>query len=205
MTATLLAPDFVAVVLAAGESSRLGQAKQLLRVNGETLLARAVRLANQAGAKDSFVVLGYQAEQMRAAIEGANANIAINSQWSTGMASSVRLGVETVLRVAPTPPNLLLMVCDQPLLDAPFLRNLAEIHKQGDFAVTASRYAEKLGVPAMFRADLYPELLQLRGDHGARDVIRNHKEAIGVVDFPGGEADVDTLEDLQQLIAADKT
>ena len=102
-----------AVILAAGASRRLGQAKQLVTIGGEPLLRRTVRLAAQAGCHPIVVVLGFEADRMRSALAGFRVIVAVNEDWRAGMGSSLRCGVETALQISPPPEAILLMVCDQ--------------------------------------------------------------------------------------------
>jgi len=99
-------PSCAAVVLAAGASRRLGQAKQLVKIEGEPLLGRTVRLAAQAGFQPVVVVLGFEAHRMRSALEGFRVIVAVNENWDTGMGSSMRCGVETALQISPPPEGI---------------------------------------------------------------------------------------------------
>lgn len=188
-----------AVVLAAGASTRLGQAKQLIEAGGESLLRRTARLALEAGCAPVVVVLGYEAERMRAELSGLSAEVVINAEWPQGMGSSLRCGVEFVCAREHRPENILLLVCDQPRLTVEHLRALVARHAAGGMAITASEYAGRAGVPAMFAAELVPELLQCMGDQGAREVIRRDARRVQAIPWPDGAVDVDRPEDLEEL------
>jgi molybdenum cofactor cytidylyltransferase len=172
-----------AVVLAAGASSRLGEPKQLVTIAGETLLERAVRTAREAGCSPVVVVLGAAAEQIVEQCDLSDAVVVVNELWSEGMGSSVRLGVAAVQGA----DGVVLMTCDQPAVSAGHLRALMA---SGD--VAGSAYAGRVGVPAYFPAAGFARLLELRGDRGAREMLRG----VAGVELPGGEVDVDTVEDL---------
>jgi molybdenum cofactor cytidylyltransferase len=186
-----------AVVLAAGASTRLGEPKQLVSVRGESLLRRTAWLAAEAGCAPVFVVLGYEAERMGAELEGLNATAVTNEAWAEGMGSSLRRGMEAVVRMEPQPAGVLVLVCDQPRLTVEHLRKLLEEHR--GTAVTASLYAGRAGVPAVFSQELYSELAGAKGDRGARDLIRSHASQVRGIPWPGGEVDVDRPEDLERL------
>lgn len=193
-----------AVVLAAGASTRLGQAKQLVEVDGESLLRRTARLALEAGCDPVFVVLGYEADRIRTELTGLAVETVANPEWQEGMGSSVRCGVAALgSRLAHTTgpglENLLLLVCDQPRLTAEHLQALLARHATGSAAITASQYAGKTGVPAVFAAELVPELLQCSGDRGARDLIRRNPARVQGVPWPEGAVDLDRPEDLESL------
>ena len=174
--------NVAAVILAAGASRRLGKPKQLVRLERETLLERAVRVAAEAGCSPILVVLGASSEAILAQSALQPAKIVLNPEWEEGMASSIRAGLRAL------PPEIqaaLLLTCDQPTVTAEHLRRLAS---EAPTEPVASRYADRHGVPAYFPATTFPELLQLSGDQGARRLLA----AARAIDLPGGELDVDT-------------
>ncbi len=178
-----------AVVLAAGASVRLGEPKQLARLAGETLLQRAIRTAHEAGCTPVVVVLGADAEQIQAQCDVSDAVLAINDAWSEGMASSIRVGVQTLGSVANEADGVVLMTCDQPAVTAEHLQKLMATGE-----ATSSHYAGRNGVPAYLPATAFAKLMELRGDSGARDLLREAE----AVELAGGELDVDTAEDLKE-------
>lgn len=191
--------DVAAVVLAAGASTRLGNPKQLIEMDGESLLRRTVRLAAEAGCAPVFVVLGFEAERMRPEPDGLPAVVVINQRWQEGMGSSLRCGMEAVSTLESKPAGVLLLVCDQPKLTAEHLRRLLEEQDGEPGRIAASAYGERAGVPAVFGLDFFAELLAIEGDRGARDVIRRHMNVVEAVPWPDGEVDLDWPEDLKEL------
>lgn len=191
--------DCAAIVLAAGASSRLGQPKQLLKLNGETLLHRTVRLAQQAGCNPVFVVLGFEAARMQRELSGLAAKPVINEDWPSGMGSSLRSGIEAVMKESPQPQKTLALLCDQPTLSAEILSKLIETSAKAKSLITASSYAGRFGVPAIFDKQLYPDLLKVAGDQGARSIIQRYPNQTSIVEFPGGIVDIDTPEDLANV------
>jgi molybdenum cofactor cytidylyltransferase len=189
-------PSCAAVILAAGASSRLGQAKQLLAIAGEPLLRRAVRIADEVGCQPIIVVLGFEADRMRSALADFRAIVAVNEDWRAGMGSSMRCGVETALQISP-PEAILLMVCDQIRLSADVLRQLLRLRDLANYPITAARYSGRLGVPAVFSSIFFPDLLAVSGDRGARGILERNAARVGAVDFLGGESDLDTPDDLE--------
>ena len=174
-----------AVVLAGGASVRLGEPKQLVRLAGETLLRRAIGTAREAGCVPVVVVLGADAEQIAAQCDLSDAVVVVNDQWSDGMASSIRRGVGALQEA----DSVVLMTCDQPAVTAEHLRALMETGE-----VTASAYAGRRGVPAYLPASACAELMELRGDSGARELLGQ----AATVELAGGELDIDTVEDLNE-------
>jgi molybdenum cofactor cytidylyltransferase len=194
-------PSCAAVILAAGASSRLGQAKQLLAIAGEPLLRRAVRIADEVGCHPIVVVLGFEADRMCCALDGFNVIVAVNEDWRAGMGSSMRCGVETTLQISPRPEGILLMVCDQVRLSADVLRQLLRLHGLAKYPITAARYSGRLGVPTVFSSIFFPDLLEVSGDRGARRILERNAVRVGAVDFPEGELDLDTPDDLERSTA----
>lgn len=184
---TVAGPAVPAIILAAGASTRLGRPKQLERLRGERLLERAVRLAVGAGLTPT-VVLGCAAELIERECALPRGCVLLNPDWRSGMASSVRAGLAAL---PPDVPGALLMTCDQPGVTAAHLRQLVA---QGlaNRCVVGSAYAGKRGVPAWFPAEVFPRMMQLVGDTGARELLGTGT----AIDLEGGELDVDTEEAL---------
>lgn len=170
------------IVLAAGASKRLGMPKQLVEIGGETLLARAVRVVHEAELEPCLVVVSgdYDVPDLDAC------TVLLNEQAREGMASSIRLGVSSAQ--AAGVDGVVIVACDQPAVTTVHLRLLVA----GGDEVVASAYAGRCGVPAYFPARVFGELMELRGDVGARELLR----AARVVELAGGELDVDTVEEL---------
>jgi molybdenum cofactor cytidylyltransferase len=191
--------DCAAILLAAGASTRLGQPKQLVQIEGETLLRRTTRLAIESACSPVFVVLGGNAASFLPEIRDLRATVLLNNEWRSGMASSLKLGINAALAANPQMRNILALVCDQPRLDPPLLQSLLATHRSVRNLISASQYGETLGVPAIFSRDVFPELLALTGDQGARKILLRHRENVAAVPFPGGDFDLDTPEDLARL------
>jgi CTP:molybdopterin cytidylyltransferase MocA len=177
----------VAVVLAAGGSTRLGEPKQLVILGGDTLLERAVRTAREAGCGQVVVVLGAAYAEILARSRLGDAVPVINDEWKEGMASSIRLGVRTLGFIAKDAEGVLLMTCDQPAVTVKHLNLLMQKQE-----VKASRYAGRNGVPAYFPKKYFSPLMALTGDAGARSLLAQASSE----DLEHGELDIDTAEDL---------
>lgn len=188
-----------AIILAAGGSTRLGQPKQLVPVEGEPLLLRTVRMAQEADCAPILVVLGHESKRMRAMLVGLPAVPVVNPGWAEGMGSSLRCGIAVLEEIDPLPPNVLLLVCDQVALTAQFLREMRRAHAEGQRPIMASRYAGRAGVPAIFSSRYYSELQRAEGDRGARDVLQRYAADVELIDFVDGEKDLDTPEELREL------
>jgi molybdenum cofactor cytidylyltransferase len=194
-------PSSAAVILAAGASLRLGQAKQLFAIAGEPLLRRVVRIADEVGCQPIIVVLGFEAHRMASAFDGFRVIAAVNENWRAGMGSSMRAGVETALQISPPPEDILLLVCDQVRLSADILRQLLHLHALAKYPITAARYSGLLGVPAIFSSIFFSDLQNVSGDRGAREILERNAARVGAVDFFEGEFDLDTPDDLERSTA----
>ena len=186
-----------AIILAAGASRRLGQPKQLVCIGDETLLGRTVRVAMESDVGPVFVVLGAHRERIADEVDLTGVHAVFNPDWERGIASSIGAGIVALQQELPDATAALLMVCDQPRLTAAHLRELTAVFDAGAGpAIVASAYAGIAGIPAIFPASEFEALLDLRGDEGARRVMRNPRCLLETVSFDGGEVDVDTLADL---------
>jgi len=189
-----------AIVLAAGASRRLGRPKQLLLLEGETLLGRTLRLASLAGAAPMIAVLGANCSAIRATVPLEDAIVAVNENWEQGLASSIHTGVLAAEASDTTIAGVILMICDQPRLNVNHLLALiSTFEAQTTPTIIASAYAGILGIPAVFPRDAFPGLLALRGDHGARALIARPPCPVVSLPFVGGEVDIDLPIDLPQL------
>ncbi|HEV3471302.1 MAG TPA: nucleotidyltransferase family protein [Pyrinomonadaceae bacterium] len=191
-----------AVILAAGSSSRMGRPKQSLTFGGLSLLRRAALAALGAGCRPVVVVTGAHAEQSRGELRGLDVREAVNERWETGMASSVRAGLETLLRADAGAAAVVLMLCDQPYVTAEVVGRLVAAHRATGSPVVASRYGGSFGAPALFARAVFAELARLEGEAGAKQVIKSHAAEAHYVPFPGGEMDVDTPDDFSRLQSA---
>ena len=189
-----------AIVLAAGASRRLGRPKQLLRLDGETLLARAIRLAGAAGASPLFAVLGANSEAVSASIQNCGARMVLNTQWEQGIATSIHAGMRALEAAAPHASGALLLGCDQPRLTAAHLRAMIATFAAHDgYCIVASEYAGVLGAPAVFPRGVFPHLYALHGDKGARTLLTQPPCSLIAIEFSGGEIDIDLPVDLDEI------
>ncbi|MGK6351332.1 XdhC family protein [Parapedobacter sp. DT-150] len=187
------------LLLAAGESKRLGTPKQQLPYRGQTLLQHAVQAALGVGTTVT-VVLGPDAEAMAQQLYGMGVDIVVNPDYQSGMATSIRCGVEHVRAHYPQIAYLTIMLCDQPHVDTDHLLALIRRQQSTGAPVTASYYAARKGVPALFHRSVFPQLLALQGDTGAKHVIESLGDEVATVHFPLGATDIDTQAAYQQTL-----
>jgi len=187
------------ILLAAGESSRMGQPKQLLQVRGKTLLRHAAEEALDSLLGPLVVVLGAFEEKMVAALEGITYDRLNNDHWQEGMGTSISTGIQHVQLTYPDCRGAIVMLCDQPYVDAFLLEKLVHTYHRSHKPIIASAYKGTLGVPAYFHHSYFDLLAKLEGKTGARKLIQAHSQDAGAVSFPLGGIDVDTPEDYTML------
>ncbi len=190
------------VVLAAGASRRMGVAKQLLQVRGRTLLRHAVDAALGSSCRPVVVVLGANAEAVRPEIEGLPVQVVWNARWSEGLSTSIRAGIEA-LAAADPPEAVVLTLCDQPFVGSDSIEALVAAYRSTKRPIVASQYGGTLGVPALFSRAVFPELMALDGDSGAKQVIQRHAASVWPVPCPQGAVDLDTPENHEAVRSMD--
>lgn len=188
-----------AIVLAAGGSTRFGKPKQLARFRGETFVSRIVKAAIEAGCDPVVVVTGEDSAQIESGLKGLAVRIAVNPDWPTGLASSIRSGIGNAMDGATDLGAALLVTCDQPFLDGAVITQLIQLHLTSGKPIAASAYAGTFGIPALFDRSCFPDLLQLNGDNGAKKIIVGRPHDVVSLDFPAGRIDIDTVADYEKL------
>ena len=146
-----------------------------------------------------IVVLGANAEHLEKEIEDKKIHISLNKEWNEGMASSVRCGINTLTQIAPATDAAIIMVCDQPFVTSDLLNELIVTQRNTGKSIVTSQYEAAIGPPAFFHKTVFPELLELKGDAGARKIIEQRRSDIATVSFSKGIIDIDTEEDYKAL------
>jgi len=187
-----------AVILAAGGSSRFGKPKQLIELRGKTLLGRILDAATEANCSPIAVVISEAMIEVRK-LETTNATVVENENWQRGIGTSIRAGVQSVINHTPDVDAIVLLVCDQPFVDAFRIKQLIALRAQTVKSIVASSYANTLGVPALFGRSCFPELLALDDESGAKAIILSNPERVAELPFPQGEIDIDTMEDWEEF------
>ena len=188
-----MTPAHGAVVLAAGASTRLGRAKQLVEIEGEPLLRRVTRYVLATRPIECVVVLGHDAARMAAALEGIEARMLRIGDPDAGMSASLRTGVAALdVRC----DGALIVLTDQPGLTAEHLGALCAAWRATPQLAAASAYAGVIGVPALLPRAWFGEIGRLRGDTGARELLRARGAEVVVVAAPELARDLDTPGDI---------
>ncbi len=185
-------------MLAAGASRRLGFPKQLVRQNEKSLLEHTFELTSNLNLNARLVVLGANADEIKASLQFGEFETLENRNWNSGMAGSIKVGLQQIIDKHPDTSATLILVCDQPLLTTEVLENMIDNYISGS-PIVACKYDEVIGVPVLFDQSYFPELLELQGDQGARQILNKYEQDASFVDFPDGSFDIDTQEDLEKL------
>lgn len=186
------------VIIAAGNSSRLGRPKQLLEYRGKTLLQHIIDEADLANLNPIVLVLGANSDKITENVRNVD-HIVINESWENGMASSIAAGITELLNMENIPQNVIISVCDQPLLTAEVFLNLVKEKNSSSKNIVASIYAETIGVPALFGEKYYDYLLRLSGKEGAKKIINEFEADLSTISFENGRIDIDTEKDFVNL------
>ena len=188
------------VVLAAGESTRMGTNKLLLPIEGEPLVRRAVRRALAAGLDPVVVVTGHEAERSRAALEGLACEIVFNPRYAEGIHTSVRAGVGAVPRASPA---ALVMLADMPYVTSEMVASLVEAYRREKPPLVISQYGEAQAPPTLYDRSLFAELTLEPGEGCSKRVVRRHcDEAVALVWPAPARTDLDFTEDYDRARSA---
>jgi len=187
----------VAVVLAAGASSRMGEHKLLKPLGGQSIVRRVVERVSRASFDQVLVVLGRDAEGVRAELDGLKCNFAYNPHYAQAMGTSLRAAVEAF------PENVeaaMFILADQPFVSTQMYEKLLEAYRKTTPLVVISQYGEVKAPPHIFRRELFAEL-GLPGTEGAKEVVKAHQGQAVVVELPDiGLTDIDEPTDYQRAV-----
>jgi molybdenum cofactor cytidylyltransferase len=192
------------VILAAGGASRMGEPKLLLPFRGTTLLGNAIDAAKDSGIENIVLVSGRWHESIEKIAAEKEIVSVKNENWKNGISSSIQKGLSYALSKWPGTDGVLYMVADQPFVTGKLLAEIRDVQKSSGLPAVASGYSDSVGTPAIFHQLLFEEIQHLSGDHGARKILQNHKDQIGVVPFMAGETDIDTPAEYAALVNAGK-
>lgn len=190
------------LLLAAGSSSRLGRPKQLLMYQGSTLLRRAAETAVAAAAgAPVLVITGALHTELLPELHGLPLTATRCVDWAEGMGASLKYGLAVLESICATWEDLLVMLCDQPLVNSELLLCLQETSAATGKPIVAAEYEGVRGAPAYFRREVCSFLRRMPSGAGAGQLFKQHPELVAAVPFPAGAIDVDTEEQYAALPA----
>ena len=192
---------FAAILLAAGPSSRLGQAKQLVRVDGESLVRRAARLVLSSGPVSLTVVTGFADDAVRHELSDLPVGIIRNEDWEQGMGGSIACGVQNISAEV---DGVLITLCDQWKLEGRDLSSLNSGWRTDISRITTASWSKNkaciYGAPTLFPRKYIRELKDLKGSRGAKALIGRNMASVQFVEMENAAYDLDRPEDLEQLL-----
>ncbi len=183
--------------MAAGGSSRLDSPKQLLSWGNDYLINSIIDVVSQAGIAPIYIILGSQADEIRRVIHHPTVKFVFNPQWQAGMSSSIQRGVEAL------PEDIdgaFIFLSDQPFITPALIGQISETFLDTNASIAAPRVGSQQCNPVLFRRTLFPELMTISGDRGAKSLLAQHK--VAWVDWPDENLllDIDSAEDYRQAL-----
>jgi molybdenum cofactor cytidylyltransferase len=182
-----------AILLAAGESNRMGQPKQLMPFDQITIVERTIDNLLNSAVSETIVVLGYKDEEIRKTIASKPIKIAINPDYQQGMSTSIIAGLKQVDKKARA---VIIALGDQPFVNSQTITSLVEAFIANNRGILIPVYQGRRGNPVIFAIKYKNELLNLKGDVGGREIIKRHPDDVleVAVNCEGVLLDIDTME-----------
>lgn len=188
-----------ALILAAGGSRRLGRPKQLEPWGVTTLLGHVVERIRRYPVDEVWVVLGADSERIMREVDLAGCGVVENPEWEEGIAASLRVGLDALTRMSKV-EEVLILLGDQPEVSDDVVTALIERARRSKRPAIVPKYRYTFGNPVIVRRSLWPRLISLEGDEGARRLFQAHPEwvdEVWVEQLP--PRDVDTVADIEEL------
>ena len=192
--------NIAVVILAAGESSRMQQAKQLLPWGTSTLLGKAIKEALHSNSEKVYVVLGAKAETIQMQCNSTDVSWILNKNWKNGMGSSISCAINYLIQIKTDYDGILIMLCDQPLIDADYINKMISTLKGSNKKIVATVYKHSNGVPVLFDKKYLEDLSNLGGNIGAKQIIADNSKSVVSINPKGKEKDLDTMEEYKKAL-----
>lgn len=182
-----------AIVLAAGEASRFGQCKQLVRVGGKALLEHALDSLRASKIDETVVILGAHADAIRQEVDFTRERVVFNPEYASGMSTSIQAGLRAIAAEA-----ALIVLADQPFVTPQTIDLLIDEYLRTRAALVIPTYNGARGNPVLVDRSLFAEMMSIRGDIGFRAIFADHADRMVKVpvDDRGVVMDIDTKDDL---------
>lgn len=188
------------LLLSAGDSSRMGQPKQLLPWGNKTLIEHQIQIRLQSG-QDVIVVLGGHSDKVLPVVEKLPVTVLLNNEWDDGMGSSIAYGIKMLNKKFPKADGVLISLLDQPLVTISHFEKMLSSFQSGYQQIIVSQSVSGWsGVPAIFDKFYFEELKKLKGKEGARKIINKHLSVVKNIECGNLLEDIDTPDAYQQLL-----
>jgi molybdenum cofactor cytidylyltransferase len=189
------------IILAAGESSRMEQPKQLLPFKNGTLLGHVADEAQKSG-MPVVIVLGANEDIVKQQLLDVSAEITYNEKWKDGISTSIKSGLQKAIENNSDIESCILCVCDQPYISTVLFQQLMEKKAASGKNIIACSYTGTIGTPVLFDKKYFDALMNLQGSEGAKKLLQTYREDVALVSFEKGEIDIDTKMDYKELLKA---
>lgn len=188
--------------MAAGGSKRMEGIKQLLPWKDSNFLLETIKTVKKSNIDTIHVILGSSFETIleECNLPKSDVMVSVNPNWSDGLGNSIAFAVKILVDNYPVPDGILICLADQPLLSSAYLNSLIHNFEKDTSKIIATNYRKGVGVPALFPKLLYPNLVLLDGDKGAKDLLNTNFKEMVRLDAGGQSLDVDTKLEYNQLI-----
>ena len=188
--------NIAVLVLAAGKASRMNSIKQLEKIDNKTLIDISLEKIKSIIPDTIFCVLGANSETIKKGIKTENIKFIINQKFETGLSSSIVAGIQYFKKEQLNFDAVFILLADQPAIEISYLKNMIELFEKNTDAIIASNYGNKFGVPAIFSAKKFKDLLLIEGDKGAKEFINQRKSEVLCPQKTTNFIDIDTKKDL---------
>ena len=190
------------IILAAGASSRMGAPKQLLLVDGKTLIKRICDTAMDTPCHPIVTVLGANRNLIRKETERMPITVIDNPQWENGMSSSIKMGLAGAYMTEKAIEAAIFLTVDMPYVSVELINKMIEKAESDEkIEIVACKYNSQMGIPVLFKRSLFTDLLELTGDEGAKKVVIKNKDKTAFIDFPEGKLDLDTIDEYRNFVS----
>ena len=196
----MLSNKIAVIIVAAGNSNRMGKIKQLLEWEDKTIIEKIIKLSLSLKTKDVFVVLGSNYEKIYDVINKYNITIIKNNSWENGIGSSISTGIKKVMGYYNSLDGILIILGDQPLISKKYLEKMIHVFFKKKPDIISSKYKKSFGVPAIFGNSTFQSLTNLNKDFGAKKLMEIHLKSM-IILKPDQEIlyDIDTEKDYRDI------
>src|SRR5262249_38399451 len=170
------------VVLAAGTSTRMGQNKLFMELDGEPLVRRAVGRAAQAGFDPLIVVLGHEADRVRRVLDGVDYQPVVNGEYERGVNGSLRAGIQAASQSSAR--AAVVMLADMRFVTTAMLQTLVRKYRESDAPLVISDYAGVNAPPMLYDRALFGELAISEGQGCGKHVVKTHRHEAESASWP---------------------
>jgi molybdenum cofactor cytidylyltransferase len=170
--------QLVVLILAAGKSSRMGNIKQLLKIEGKTLIENAIETSMKIEKTSTLCVLGAHAAEIKKKVDMSNVDVTINKDYELGLSSSIISGIKHLQKQKKQFDGIFLLLADQPAIKVAYYQEMVALFSKEKKKIIASKYENGFGVPAIFPKSFIENLLAIKGDKGAKEFLQKNKKEI---------------------------